>query len=280
MWINAFGDCCVDRYRDIGRQFPGGGSLNVALHLARLGATTRWIGRLGNDDNAEIVARAFVEPRLDTSRVQRVNGETTVVDVDLVDGERTFTGWVEGVGLGVELTDEDLRFLFADADLVHTAWSAEFSTQPVPWCSGGAGLSVDFVKDQFADARPVLETVPVTVATFSRTSEDQPKLDRLIADVHSLGVPWVLVGMGESGAVVSHRGARCFQPAESIEVVDTLGAGDSFIAAALTEIVKGSEPPTVARVASQYAARTCLSYGGGAEGLPLTDVNEPRPTER
>ena len=57
-------------------------------------------------------------------------------------------------------------------------------------------------------------------------------------------------------------GGREFSsPAFEVEVVDTVGAGDSFDSGYLAATLEGAEPPEAARFAAAAAALTCTGRG-------------------
>jgi fructoselysine 6-kinase len=56
----------------------------------------------------------------------------------------------------------------------------------------------------------------------------------------------------------------------SAKVVDTLGAGDSFIARGIVGLLRGEVPEVLFRVAAYEAARTCGFFGAVGYGTPST----------
>lgn len=84
--------------------------------------------------------------------------------------------------------------------------------------------------------------------------------------------------MGPSGA--SPRGARTalswagvreiFEvAAASVQVVDTLGAGDTFIARTLVGLLREEEPRLLLEAAALAAAETCTRLGAIGHGAPM-----------
>ena len=70
-------------------------------------------------------------------------------------------------------------------------------------------------------------------------------IDRVVNRWNTLGVPLVVVTRGGDGALVSLRGEVFETPGHTVEVVDTVGAGDSFQAAllcGLDELGKATKP--------------------------------------
>jgi len=101
--------------------------------------------------------------------------------------------------------------------------------------------------------------------------------------VSALGPAIVAVTMGSEGAVLMIDGEAVAAPAPPVNVVDTLGAGDAFIARLLLGLVRGEAPEVVVGSATAYASQSCTTYGafGYAAELPadldLTSSNHTSP---
>jgi fructose-1-phosphate kinase PfkB-like protein len=54
------------------------------------------------------------------------------------------------------------------------------------------------------------------------------------------------------------------------EVVDTLGAGDSFIGRALYGLIRGEPMPELLAASARAAARTCTAWGAYGHGVRLS----------
>ena len=53
----------------------GGVTANNLTQVARLGATTGWLGLIGDDDNGRIIVKAFQDDGMDCSGIGTVKGE-------------------------------------------------------------------------------------------------------------------------------------------------------------------------------------------------------------
>lgn len=80
---------------------------------------------------------------------------------------------------------------------------------------------------------------------------------------------WVGLTMGAAGSVALDRkkNKRYFQPAFEIEVLDTVGAGDSFHGAMSFALARGWPMERAMRLATAVGAMCCMGLGG-REGLP------------
>jgi fructoselysine 6-kinase len=88
-------------------------------------------------------------------------------------------------------------------------------------------------------------------------------------NVLAKGAKWCLVTLGPQGAILGH-GDEVFEvPAAKADLVDTLGAGDTFIARTLFGLVKGEAPAELLSAAAMEAAGTCSYYGAVGHGAPI-----------
>ena len=69
-----------------------------------------------------------------------------------------------------------------------------------------------------------------------------------------------MVTRGREGSL-AFDGAVVDVPAQPVEVVDTLGAGDALIAAVIAARIDGAEMADALAAGAQAAARACAHYG-------------------
>ena len=80
---------------------------------------------------------------------------------------------------------------------------------------------------------------------------------------------WALATRGALGAVLAGPEGRFTTAGEPIEPVDTLGAGDTFIARTLFGLLRGENPRDILQAGAQAAARTCLHFGSVGHGAKI-----------
>lgn len=234
----------------------GGSPLNVAVGLARLGHPVQFIGRYGRDTYGESVAA-----HLKASSVmlpQAPDGLPTSVATALVDddGAATYTfdlAW-ELPGLA-----ERLPFMLQGTTLLHTG---SIATMLAP----GAAEVLDAVEHSHPSAtisfdpncRPSIITDAdyarrqaekfVTLSDIVKASDEDLAWLYPGVDVLDSARRWLsLGGAGGPAMVVVTRGAtgpwgvtaagEAEFAAPRVEVADTVGAGDSFMAALLSGVV-------------------------------------------
>ena len=90
--------------------------------------------------------------------------------------------------------------------------------------------------------------------------------------LRDMGVPIACITLGERGAIALRDGRWFRAEASRVEVVDTTGAGDGFVAGLLSRLVRDPEPSddvlqTALRLACEVGSQVCTRMGAVA-GLP------------
>jgi ribokinase len=198
--------------------FPGGKGANQAVAAARLGAETRFIGRIGRD---ELVLRSLESEGVDTSGVVRDDGESGVALI-LVEasGENLIVVAPEANG---RLMPGDVHTGDADAVICQL----EIPSETVAAAAAGAR----FFCLNAAPARRGLELEPDLLVVNRYEFEVVGPLGKLVA-----------LTLGAEGAVLLEDGeevARATPP--RVQVVDGTAAGDAFCAALVVSLLEGRE---------------------------------------
>jgi sugar/nucleoside kinase (ribokinase family) len=83
--------------------------------------------------------------------------------------------------------------------------------------------------------------------------------------------------IGNTGNSARSGGAEdvvAWASAGPVTVVDTLGAGDAFIARLLVGLARGEDVHAIATAATAYASYACTSYGAFGHEAPLPSTKE------
>ncbi|MFZ5916849.1 MAG: fructoselysine 6-kinase [Chloroflexota bacterium] len=263
--VIGVGDNTVDKYQDLRMMFPGGNTVNVAVLARRYGHPASYIGWLGDDEHGRLILNALRQERVDTSHCRVVDGPNACGEIFLVDGDRVFGQSDAGVSDRLALTEADLHFV-GQHDLAHTSIYSHIE-RDLPKLSGAARhLSFDFSdewkRDYLADRLPWVDT-----AIVSYPHRPEAEIKDLMRWMQAQGPACVLVTQGKAGAA-AYDGARFYrQSIVETEVLDTLGAGDAFIARFLVERLSGAATEAALAAAAASAAETCRYYGAFGHGI-------------
>lgn len=281
MKIIALGDNVIDYYHNTGECFPGGNAINVAVHAARLGAEAEYLGSLGTDKMARMIASALTENKVAFGNCPVLPGKTTkVCSYDVIDGERTFLEVITGetwVG-PIQLQKQDFETL-AKADIIVSSCNAKMPEQMAAVEALPAVFAYDFGEkdkyrtDEYYDA--VCRSIDLAMLSCKPMSEAD--FAALCEPLHRRGCIHVLGTMGAGGQFLSVNGKILQNDTEKVEARDTMGAGDSFLASFLCELYaagwqKGKAMPAEAllhalEAGAQVSAHNCMEQGGfGCKG--------------
>lgn len=266
----------------------GGAESNVAIGLRRLGIDVAWAGRVGSDSLGELVLR---ELRAEGLRVlaRTDSGAPTGLMIKERRTSETVKVWYYRAGsAGSRLSWEDVPAdAVAEARLLHitgitpalSATAAEAVRFAVD-CAHDAGTLVSLDLNYRSalwsreDAAPVLRKL-VADADVVFAGEDEAAIALgssappllLAARLADMGPEQVVIKLGADGCTALLDGGEYSQDAVPIHALDTVGAGDAFVAGYLAELLAGADPQARLATAVRTGAFACLTAGDW-EGLP------------
>jgi fructoselysine 6-kinase len=255
--VACVGDNCVDVYADAGGvERVGGNALNVALELARAGHATAYLGAVGSDARGRIVLEGARAGGVDVSRVIVAEGATgvTVVGHD-ENGERRFVSEEYGVAAAYRVPASDEPLLLR-ARWVHAARQADIAHWSPAVRAAGARVSCD-LNDGGSDTL----ACPVDVAFVSAAEADDAAATALAHDLRMRGADIAVVTLGPAGSLAQTAHGAWRQPAIPVEVVDSLGAGDAFIAGVIAALLEGGDVPSALLAGAHAGAEACTRVG-------------------
>jgi fructokinase len=270
----------------------GGSPFNVAMGLARLGQPVAFLGAVSRDFLGARIERQVREEGIDTRALVGVDAPTTLSLVGLdAQGHPSYRFYGEG-GADRQLQPQHLSALPPQLAGVHIG-SYACVVEPIGGtlralvaqhrtrCPVAYDVNVRLnVQPDLAAWRETLDWMSAQVHLLKLSDEDFERLhpgeaiDTHAAQWLARGVCIVFMTRGAQGASVWTREGRIDVAAPRVEVVDTVGAGDTFQAAALTALselglmtasglagVTQAQCRTVAEFAVRSAGITCTRRG-------------------
>jgi fructokinase len=248
--ITVVGEAVVDIVTTAGRslRYPGGSPANVAVGLARLGIEAQLLTQVGTDGNGDLIAAhlagngvALIQPR----GAQPPSVAEVTIGTDGKPSYQFEVTWTLG-----ELTSS-ARATISQATCVHIGSvaatlspGAETVRALVESVRAGATISYDpncrpMLMGDVTAARGQIESLVACSDVVKVSDEDlrwlypeQPDQDAATQWL-SFGPSLVIVTRGAAGAWACSADRVVSIGAVDTEVVDTVGAGDSFMAAVL-----------------------------------------------
>ncbi|WP_414898324.1 carbohydrate kinase family protein [Rhodovulum sp. YEN HP10] len=234
---------------------PGGAVFNTAIALGRLGVPTGFFAGLSTDLFGTRLAEALAASRVGTGLCPRPARPTTLAFVTLAEGQARYAFYDEATA-GRMLAPADLPAL---PDHTRALFCGGISLMTEP-C--GSAYEALFLRE--AGARVTMLDPNIRPGFIADAPAYRARIARMIAaadivkisdeDLHWLEGPGepcdlargllgrgprlVLLTRGAGGAHALGRAAERFLPAPAMQVVDTIGAGDSFNAGFLAGLSK------------------------------------------
>ncbi|MET9153702.1 carbohydrate kinase [Streptomyces griseoflavus] len=244
----------------------GGGPFNTAVALGRLGSPTAFCSRVSRDAFGEALLERLRETGVDVSWVQRGDEPTTLAVATVgAGGSAAYSFYVEGTAdrlftapgalpAGIRAVSFGTCSLVLEPgasayeELMRAASARGVFTALDPNIRAGLIPDADAYRDRFRGWLP-------SVTLLKLSEEDADWLGGSPQAWAAAGPAAVVVTRGGDGLTAYTRDGRVYSvPGERVEVVDTIGAGDTVNAALLHGL----------------AARDALSAEGvaalGAEG--------------
>ncbi len=257
--IAAVGDNCIDVYMNLNETYVGGNPVNVAVYLVRLGEHASYTGVVGNDKYGTMVMDALRKKGVDISHVRVVPGNTAVTKVELINGERVFGDYTEGVLTDFKLTDDDIDFLCGH-ELVITGIWGNMENELYKMKDRGIPVAFDF-STEYENTLVDRAAPYVDYAFFAFDEADSPKVRDYLKKIYNKGPRLVIATLGEKGSIAyDGKDYRTFGIVKC-DVKDTMGAGDSYIAGFLRGILLGKEVTECMKLGAENSSITLQYYG-------------------
>lgn len=254
------GECLIDMIEfdgEGGQSFfalPGGSPFNVALAAGRLGLPVSFLSRQSTDEFGRRLSAALEESKVDTSLCPVTDQPSTlaIAGLDPESGGVRYMFYTEGTA-GVSMQEDELPpALPAEVQAVHVG---SFSLTMEPIASALEALVRREAQERVITIDPNIRTMLIRDPESARerlrallpqadiiklSDEDlewlEPGVDEEEFAFEKIGQGTSLVLITRGGEGASARGAfgSCDLPAAEIEMVDSIGAGDTFMAAILT----------------------------------------------
>lgn len=238
---------------------PGGAPANVAVGLAKLGIDTGFIGKVGSDPFGEFLIGTLQQNSVDTTYL--IAGEASRTTLAFVatrsDGMKDIT-FYRHPGADIQLSPHEIDEDYIQSSEVFHYGSVSLSHSPTReatlkaiQCAKHAGAfisydpnlrlmlwdSADDAKHWIWEVMPYADVVKISEEEWEFVTGDV-ELRGGIERILGLGVKLLVVTLGERGCYYTNGYVEGSVDGFAVDVVDTLGAGDAFVAAMLSQLMQ------------------------------------------
>ncbi|EQC51620.1 carbohydrate kinase family protein [Bacteriovorax sp. DB6_IX] len=264
--VLCLGDVCIDIYPQKNKSFLGGCSYNVAYHLINefdIDATL--MAPLGHDKWSAKIVSKINSMKIPFKALERDYPNLTL-GIVVSDGERYFRDYQDEIIQSFEWRDSELSLL-ADYDYIICPYFEEIREFIAPVIALYAekvildihdAVGIDL--DELSRLISVVKGIQIGGDLFGKSD-----LERLSAENRA----FISVTQSVKGSMfycvekVSH-----YEAVANVEVIDTTGAGDSYLAALVSGMVKGLPMEQVGGMANSFAAKTISHIGA----TPMSEI--------
>ncbi|NJC21521.1 2-dehydro-3-deoxygluconokinase [Arthrobacter pigmenti] len=266
----------------------GGAESNVAIALSRLGSSVAWIGRVGKDSLGDLVLRELAAEGVQTLAVRDSEAPTGLMVKERRTPDALKVWYYRKGSAGSRLCRDDVPVTrIEQARLLHI-------TGITPALSQSAGDAVRYAMECARDAETIVSfdfnyrsalwgaeeagsafrrLAALADVVFAGDSEAELVLGggnkpvELAHGLCELGPSQAVIKLGAAGCAAVVKGIEYQQEAVPVNAVDTVGAGDAFVAGYLAEVLAGESVPQRLLTAVRTGAFACL-VPGDWEGMP------------
>ena len=242
--LAAVGFCCADVYEELGKFYPTGNGVDWGVHLARMGVPVSVVSVVGTDDYGEKMKQALSGEGIDITHLRTEQGDTCKMMMALKNGvDRVHLEEIEGVMADYALTQEEFDFV-AGHYMLHTDLFGKVLDRLPAWKAAGVQVVMDFSvfsEDPEYECEKLFPYVDYVFLSYDGKKDEHIK--EWVKKIHTYGPKLVTATMGELGSICWDGSTLYEYGIVPAQVVNTVGAGDSYIAGFTYGILQGWDVP-------------------------------------
>jgi len=216
------------------------GGIDFALNYKAQGGDVTEMTVLGNDVFADALVERLKQRDIPLRVLKRIDRPTGMAKMDLVDGDKKHLEFHGNAMEEIELSAEDMEFV-KGFDIVYAERWAKVERYIAALRQPGQIWVYDFSKRLEQPSNDAL--LPYLDYAFFSYDKDDDYIREFMRRTKAKGAGCVIAMLGEHGSL-AYDGQRFYQQAaENVPVVNTVGAGDSYIAAFTYGVSLGESIP-------------------------------------
>ncbi|WP_200894605.1 aminoimidazole riboside kinase [Bacillus alveayuensis] len=244
----------LDETNLVYQKSPGGAPANVAVGLARLGAKSTFLGKVGDDVLGRFLKETLQNYGVNVSSMLLTKEvRTGAVFVTLsANGERSFDFYIDPSADRFLEEDEVKEELFTEHKILHfgsislisepsksaTKKAVRLAKQNDMIVSYDPNLRLSLWKNE-EEARNTIVSMLKEVDVLKISDEElefltkTTNLEEGVASLQEYDIPLIIVTLGAEGSILFTKSEPVQVPAIKVKAVDTTGAGDAYVSGIL-----------------------------------------------
>ena len=283
----------------IGQSFktaPGGKGSNQAVQIARLGADTTMVGKLGKDSNGDQLLKTIDDAGIHHDQLLFDENEPTQVAgiiLEVEEGKDTKNRILIIQGANMAIKPEEIAFLKEEVknyqmvvlqleipmeiNEIVAKYAYEAGVPVMLNSAPSAPLSDELLSHLTYISPNEHEAKDITGVeiTYDGDEVNMDTVKKACEALRAKGVKNALITLGGSGAALLNDDGFFHSPCcKGLDVKDPTAAGDSFVGAFCTAVCAGLKMDDVLKFANHVAALTVCEYGAMPSLPTLAKVKE------
>ncbi len=259
----------------------GGGGTNTAVALARLGHKVGFLGKLGCDDNAEIILRELKKEDIDFLGMRGKEYGGYSVILDSIEHDRTILAY-KGANDNLKFKEVDLKKLktrwFYFSSMLNESFKtmeklAEFAEKNnIKICFNA---STYLAKKGKLFLKNILSRTDILVLNKEEAGymSGKENIMEMFKSLMEVGVKTIVITDGKNeGYCYNGYYVYSFMPHKNIKIVETTGAGDAFAASFLSGIIKKNDIKFAVQLAIANAESVIRHHGAKSKLLTYKEA--------
>ncbi|MDP7186521.1 MAG: carbohydrate kinase [Paracoccaceae bacterium] len=270
--------------------YSGGAIFNTSIGLGRLGVQAGMLSGVSNDLFGQQLVAALAASHVDSTNLIRSDRPTTLAFVQLTDGHATYTFYDEN-SAGRMILATDLPALSDDVNALYFGG--------ISLCAEPAASTYLALLEREAETRVIMLDPNIRPGFIDDIAGYRSRLDRMLAlsdivKVSDEDLNWIYPGPesledklaslrtagpsvviltrgGDGASAFLASGEQVHAPVNKVEVVDTVGAGDTFNAGVLARLSElGVMTKDGLRAAPAGTIRSALEFGARVAAVTVS----------
>ncbi|HEX2938577.1 MAG TPA: carbohydrate kinase [Ruminiclostridium sp.] len=242
---------------------PGGAPANVLALLSKLGVSTEFIGKAGDDIFGRELKDILSDSGIGTEGLilsKQYNTTLAFVELDK-SGDRSF-GFVRNFGADKMLTPADVKLSLLDSSKIFHFGGVSLTDEPSRTATlktaeeaKKRGLTItydpNYREPLWKNKNTAIEILRagLTLSDVVKVSDDECRMLSETEDLNEgarriardYGVKLLFITLGAQGSAYFYNGVYKKQPAFRVDTIDTTGAGDAFFGGILYSFIKSGK---------------------------------------